>query len=736
MAETLPSPSGSFFAELKHRKVYHTAVTYAAAVFVIWQGADIAFGALGLPASFMRFLVVTAILGFPVAVALSWVLEVIPQRPLEVSGFRFPLPPLRPTLGALGLVLALGIIGWTVVPHQAAEVTEGEWVLLADLRNETGNVVFDGALEEALRLSLSQSPQVNVVSSLRVREALARMRRSEDTPLDEAVAVELAMREGITAVVVPSIRQVGRQYSLGARIVAPATGEVLISRSVRAAGVDAVLSAMDELSRQLRSDLGESLTSLVRRRIRLDLATTRSLEALKAWTEANRHASEGRGAEAGTLYRRAVELDSTFALARADLGQWYYWHMGDPHAGNAQFEAALRHANGVTERERLIIEGKAAEWRGDRNGAVTAYRAVTALLPEDQHAWSNLAYQYLRLSRHDEAIQTYERVLELDSMDAGAWANLATVHFARSEYAVAVPLYRRAFALQPAFRTNPGLNEEFGHVLMALGRVDEAESLYAEMLGGDPGARARGLRSMALLRIFKGHHREAADLLRQAVVLQEAGGIPVSEFRDRCFLATVYLRLGRRAEALAELRAARELASDEPIAAEFLVIAGVLMSRNGQADAARRLLDLARERSDDGVVHRAQLKHLEGEIALVEGEPGTAVEALREALTLSPDNLRLRMSLARAQLATRNPSAAADEWARVIDAGVGHATREALEEWILAHLDLARVRESLGEPDDARRLYRVFLGFWEGGDPELGEVREARSRLEALGAGG
>jgi hypothetical protein len=44
----------SFWAELKRRRVYNVAAWYAAAVFVVWQVADIVVPSLDLPAWTMK----------------------------------------------------------------------------------------------------------------------------------------------------------------------------------------------------------------------------------------------------------------------------------------------------------------------------------------------------------------------------------------------------------------------------------------------------------------------------------------------------------------------------------------------------------------------------------------------------------------------------------------------------------------------------------------------------------
>jgi hypothetical protein len=80
MSET-PSSLDLFLAELKRRKVYRVAAAYAAVGFVLWQAAEIAVPALGLPEWVLTFVVVGTLVGFPVAVLLAWFFEVRREEP-------------------------------------------------------------------------------------------------------------------------------------------------------------------------------------------------------------------------------------------------------------------------------------------------------------------------------------------------------------------------------------------------------------------------------------------------------------------------------------------------------------------------------------------------------------------------------------------------------------------------------------------------------------------------------
>lgn len=762
---------GTFLAELKRRKVYRTAAGYAAGAFIVWQAADIAFPALGLPATAMRSVVIFALAGFPVAVMLSWAFEIMPQREVLTgtgsepdptatgeavarSDAARPAPPPpslarsdaghratpKPGTGArlfgVGRGLRIGIlsvvavgcggIAFTVLPRADLQLPDGNRVLIADLENHAGDSIFGHALVDALRIGLAQSPHLNVVSSAQARTALLAMRRDTSAGLDEAAAIEMALRESIAAVLVPSIQKVGRRYRIATRVIDPATGATLISRSARANGEHEVLSGLDELARQLRADLGESLASMVRLRVPLERATTGSLDALYAWTEGNRHYSAGRNDEALVLWERAVELDSTFALAHADLGQFYYWHRGDPLTGEAHLQAALRHSERTTQRERLMIQAKSAEWRGNREEAASTYRAVTSLFPTDVHAWGNLGHQYLRLGRESEAIAAYGQVVELDSTDTNALLNLATLHSVSGEYETADRYYRRAFELAPAYLSVPNLNHEYGLNLIALGQAAEAERVYSTLLDKAPAQRSQGLRSIAMLRVLEGELGAAAQLLRQAVVLNDSDGSYTSGLRNRGLLIESLVRGGT--PAARELAAAYDLARSRYIPSFWVHHIGVWLARDGQVENATVLLDTARARVDGEVQSRAAIMRLEGEIALARGDTASAAERLEAALSLDPDWVPALSTLALIRRAQGRDTDAERLLLDVIRSRGHSPGDESLADWVLARFRLGSVYEERGDHRAARDYYDQFTSFWGSGDRDVPEIAGVQER--------
>ena len=71
---TNPEKSG-WLHRLRERGVIRVAASYAVIAWLLLQIADVTFAPLGAPNWAMPSLIVAAVLGFPVAVALAWFYE-------------------------------------------------------------------------------------------------------------------------------------------------------------------------------------------------------------------------------------------------------------------------------------------------------------------------------------------------------------------------------------------------------------------------------------------------------------------------------------------------------------------------------------------------------------------------------------------------------------------------------------------------------------------------------------
>src|SRR6476660_6941185 len=68
-----------FFAELKRRHVYRVAIAYAVVAWLLIQVATQVFPFFEIPNWVVRLVVLTVVLGFPVALIIAWAFELTPE---------------------------------------------------------------------------------------------------------------------------------------------------------------------------------------------------------------------------------------------------------------------------------------------------------------------------------------------------------------------------------------------------------------------------------------------------------------------------------------------------------------------------------------------------------------------------------------------------------------------------------------------------------------------------------
>ena len=285
---------------------------------------------------------------------------------------------------ALGLAVAVAgiaaVIYWTK-GSSAGVLTERDTVLLADVRNATGDRAFDDALRLALAVNLEQAPFLRILPQEAVRGALLRSGRSADERIVGPVALDVCRREGAAVLLAGSIASLGSRYVIGLEAIACQTGESIGRAMTEAGSKEGVLTALEQAASRIRRGLGESRDSLARHDVPLVRATTPSLDALRALSLGDLSRDRGRHPEALTYYRQATDLDPQFALAWARRGL---------AARNVDLREeaipALRRAFELRERasqpERFFIEGLYYRFvAADPDRAIETFQAWKRLYP-------------------------------------------------------------------------------------------------------------------------------------------------------------------------------------------------------------------------------------------------------------------------------------------------------------------------------------------------------------------
>ena len=322
-------------------------------------------------------------------------------------------------------------------------VKAGDWILVSEFDNHTGESVLDGTLRNAIERELEYSDFVRVAQRDRIEDALKLLRRRVDSPLSKELAVALAQRDGgLRAVMSGGIAKDPGGYALRFDVVDPATGMTVTTRSDRAATPAEVLPRVRAQTLLLREALGEPASSIDRSRDAFRRSPLPTLKAMSLATQVRTMVSLRPTGPVATwmalekLGRQIMQEDDSFAYGPLVVA-WSLSNQGRRPEGVVHAERALQLAGNATPQERYFILGTVHRFRGraDYEGdidrgevekAVAALEALFALQPDHYAVRNNLRGAYRVLGRHRDIAWMNQRLA-----DARPWSVTENLAVAR-----------------------------------------------------------------------------------------------------------------------------------------------------------------------------------------------------------------------------------------------------------------------------------------------------------------
>ncbi len=345
------------------------------------------------------------------------------------------------------LLLAAGGAALSLKLRHRPPRDEKKTVVLSDFENSTGDAVFDGTLREGLTVQLEQSPLLSLVSEPRIRSTLRLMSRDPETRLTAELAREVCQRTDSAAMLDGSIASLGSQYVITLHATNCNTGEILATEQVQAAKKEDVLRALSTVASNLRSRLGESISSIRSLDTPLDEATTSSLDALKAFSESGRVENQSGSAAAIQLAQRAVELDPKFALAWAILGR-LYGDIGQEQSSAESTAKAYEFRDHASDHERFfIVASYEMQVTGNLEKAEQTCETWAQVYPNDAGTFGFRAGLILRVfGQYDKAVEVAEHLVTIHPDFAMAYHFVALNDIALDRYKDAQQIGERAAA--------------------------------------------------------------------------------------------------------------------------------------------------------------------------------------------------------------------------------------------------------------------------------------------------
>ena len=759
---------------VRNARLLRVLLVYVGASFAVIEAVDILIDSVGLPDWVLPGAIVLLLLGLPIIVATALVQaapDVAAVRPLaaEAATEEVAQPAPAPTAtevaataknwltwrkAIMGGVLAFALLGAAVTAYTVTRVLgvgpvgslvaagtldPQERIILADFENLTDDSSLGVVVTEAFRIDLAQSPLVRLAEPQYVSRVLTRMERAPDSELNLQLAKEVAVREGLKAVIVGEIGSAGSSYVLTVQLVAADTGEPLASFRETARDSESVVKAIDRLSKKLRERIGESLKE-IRRNEPLEKVTTSSLEALQKYSLARRAIwVEGDQTKAEALLEEAIAADSTFGSAYTLLGVMLSNSFEERERAVEMLTRAFELRDQMTERERYMASGLYYDYvEGDKEKAITAYKTLLDALPHDSPAMNNLGGLYYDMRDWEQATDLYRQAIETDSGSIVPYGNAIQTQIALSRLDEARMTHER---MTEKFPGHPWIDAYGAHLFLQLGdtagALEHADTLL-ERWKQSPYWRSGAINWLGNLSRLEGKLVDSEGYVSEAIELDAGRGADSEALETAVQLVwhDAWFR-GDRAGAVRRVDDLLErypLESMPPLDRPYLGLAAVL-AWAGEPQRAQALVsefetvldpDIRRTMEED---YRWAL----GSIASSEGRLSDAIEEYRkrdEAMSCPICGLP---DLARAYAEAGQPDSAITKYERFIS--TPWMWRIFQDSWNLgpAYETLAVLYEQQGDTDKAIFNYGKLVSLWEDADPELQpRVEAARRAIAAL----
>jgi TolB-like protein/Tfp pilus assembly protein PilF len=546
----------NFFSELKRRNVYKVAVAYAVVAWLLIQAASILFPTFEAPPWVMKALVAVIVLGFPVALILSWAFEITPEG-IKLESEIAPNEAITHTTGRkiVGITAVLAVIAAgmfvfqfvrsksTVTPRQSEAATAPPSKSIAvlpfdNLSDDKSNAYFTEGVQDEILTRLAKVVDLKVIA----RTSTQRFKSAPENLPD------IAKQLGVANILEGSVQKVGDQVRVNVQLINALTNAHLWAEiydrkltDIFAVESDIAKSIADTLQAKLSSSAEHVLAS----------RPTENPEAHELYLKGRYFWNRRTGAnlqKAADYFQQAIGKDPAYALAYSGLADCHVLLPAYAELGSNprdELPKALEAARKAVELDDTLGEAHTSLARALASdlqlpAAMSEFKRAIELNPNyaTAHQWFG---ECLQSQGHlEEALAELKRAQELDPLSLIINSVLAFALDTVGKSDEAIAQLHKTLEIDPNFTNAHG---QLGNVLQHRGRLNEAiveyEKCYNSM-APDPG----DLANRAAAYFLAGRKAEAQQDWDKLKSLSERQYVPAYS------MAVVQVAFGNKDEAI------------------------------------------------------------------------------------------------------------------------------------------------------------------------------------------
>jgi len=480
-------------SELRRRRVFRMAMLYVVSAWLIMQVAEVVIGLAGIPQEIGRLLLAMLAVGFPIAIALSWFLEITPEgiRVEQDAGSAATVshPGTRRFEYVVISILAAAVILFAYDKWRAAAPPEQSIAVLplVNVSGDPGQEYFSDGLTETLMHMLASVPEFRVAartSSFTFKE------RAEDVR-------QVGKALGVAHVLSGSVQRAADQVRINVQLVRTDDGFNVWSESYDR-DLSNIFTIQDDIAQRVSSELTRSLLG-ADGGTKIAGIATRNIDAydlyLNAITEQARGSVESLQ-KSEKFLKSALGIDPDFHDAKVQLASNFLQQAkigirppGSAFAEIAELAGAVVDARpGDTRAAALahVARVLGANLRGEKvdfDQATDQLRGLAARSRSEVEPKLLLLGILTSMSAQQEALVLMEDLLELDPLNPQIHRDIGYAYNGLGDRDAARAALQRSLELEPA---QPGAHIMLGDISRQSGNTGQAIGHWLDAMAIDP----------------------------------------------------------------------------------------------------------------------------------------------------------------------------------------------------------------------------------------------------------
>ena len=414
----------------------------------------------------------------------------IPVRPVENGKKKSTKKRNRNIVIGSSIILLIAIILLLgkIIFFEEMPFTEPKPIVVISFKNQTGDKTYDylqEAIPNLLITSLEQSKYLRVITWERMYDLLKQLGKEDADIIDKELGFELCRLEGVEAIILGSFVKAGDIFATDVKVLDVQSKRLLKSASSKGEGVGSILqNQIDDLSQAISSSVGISEQTLGGTQIRISNITTPSMEAYNYFLRGRKDYDKMYYDDARKFLEKAVQLDSTFAVAYLYLA-WANHNLGNYDDRDFNYQRAKKSSKNATDKDRLYIEAHyARRVEKDPDKRFQILKDMATKYPKEKRIHEDLGLYYDSKKMYDKAIVEYNKALALDPDYGPVYNCLAYLYGDLGNFEKANENLQKYTSLLPG-DANP--IDSMAELYLRMGKIDEAIAKYKEALEAKPG---------------------------------------------------------------------------------------------------------------------------------------------------------------------------------------------------------------------------------------------------------